>query len=75
MWPFIDSKRTHYEAKTRRQRVALFKLDWECGCQATQNFHCSEHVCVCDHESNMTIDFGYKEIITKRKTHKDGICI
>lgn len=29
---------------------------------------------VCDHESNMTIDFGYKEFITKRTIHKDGIC-
>lgn len=28
---------------------------------------------VCDHVSNI-IDFGYKEIITKRKIHKDGIC-
>lgn len=32
-------------AKARRQRVALFHLNWEHAHQMTQNFHCSTHAC------------------------------
>lgn len=30
--------------ETRRLRVTLLSLSWECACQVTQKFHCSAHV-------------------------------